>query len=419
MKVIQKLREIKRSFVLYCNILIQEKRHKSNLKKLRGKKTIKVAFFAIHSSVWKYDYLYHLMCEHPLFDPVIVVCPAVNYGEENMLREMDKCYNMFVSRGYNVIRTYDTESKEYLNIKKDVNPDIIFYTNPYKGLIDDRYYITKFGDVLTCYVSYNYGNSSLYSMFHNLELHNLVWRIYSETESHKKYSIKHAFNKGVNVVVSGYPGTDVFFDSSYVFGNVWKIKNTALKRIIWAPHHTVEENENICYSCFMKYAQFMFDIAVKYQNQIQIAFKPHPLLRVKLNRLWGESKTTEYYENWNRIPNGMLFENDYVDLFLSSDAMIHDCGSFITEYLYTCKPVLRTDNGRDLESEFNPFALECLSVYYHAKSKADVEDFIVDVIIGKDSLKEKRNNFFKNKLLPPNGQMASQNILDDIVKCIN
>lgn len=394
-------------------------RYRRIIKKLRYEDKIKVAFFAVHSSVWKYDYLYQLMVENPRFEPVIVVCPVVNFGMENMLNEMDKCHNMFKVKGYNVVRTYDKETDSYLDVRKEINPHIIFYTNPYQGLIDDRYYVTQFLDKLTCYVSYNFGNSNNFEMFHNQKLHNLVWRLYAETEEHKLYSQKYAGNKGKNIEVTGYPGIDKFIDRSYQYEDMWKIKDSSVKRIIWAPHHTIKENEVVYYSCFLKYYQFMFDVAEKYKDKIQIAFKPHPLLRVKLNSYWGKEETDKYYEKWDALPNCMFVDSDYVDLFLSSDAMIHDCGSFITEYLYTLSPVMRTDNDIEPSTEFNDFALECLSLHYHAKSEEEVEQFIINVINGEDKLKKKRMDFYNTKLMPPHKQLASENILENILENIN
>ncbi|MDO4180705.1 MAG: hypothetical protein Q4D36_05385, partial [Bacteroidales bacterium] len=80
---------------LYEWYLIKSQPHKyaKILRKLKNKRRLKVAFFAIHESVWKYDSLYQLMATHPRFEPIIVVCPVVNYGMDNMLVEMDNCYN--------------------------------------------------------------------------------------------------------------------------------------------------------------------------------------------------------------------------------------------------------------------------------------------------------------------------------------
>ena len=67
---------------------------------------------------------------------------------------MEECYKYFFENNYNVISTYDKEHDTYLDAH-ELKPDIIFYTNPYRYLIDDRYYIDKFDDVLTCYVDYS------------------------------------------------------------------------------------------------------------------------------------------------------------------------------------------------------------------------------------------------------------------------
>jgi hypothetical protein len=54
---------------------------------------------------------------------------------------------------------------------------------------------------------------------------------------------------------------------------------------------------------------------------------------------WGSEKTTAYYDKWDNLDNGQFKSGDYVDL-LTSDALIHDCGSFMAEYLVVGKPAL-------------------------------------------------------------------------------
>ncbi len=46
----------------------------------------------------------------------------------------------------------------------------------------------------------------------------------------------------------------------------------------------------------MKYHEFMLEMAQKYSDRIQIAFKPHPILRPELSlpEVW-KRKTDEYY----------------------------------------------------------------------------------------------------------------------------
>jgi CDP-glycerol glycerophosphotransferase (TagB/SpsB family) len=406
---------------LYMNIRLRSvnKSHEKALIKIRKKDKIKVAFFLIHDSIWKYDGVYKLMEKDERFDPIIVVCPYIMLGEEIMLRDMNQAYNSFKEKNYNVIQTLNEETKKWLDIKKEIQPDIVFFTNPHK-LTKEEYYITNFLDCLTCYVPYNFGNSHLLKMFHNQLFHNLIWILFAETEIHKQFSKEIANNKGQNVVVSGFPGTDAFLDNNYQHKNSWK-KGDKNKKIIWAPHHTIDDDKSVLsFSSFLLYADFMLDLTCKYRESIQIAFKPHPLLKYKLYNLdqWGKEKTDYYYNRWNQIDNGQLEEGDYIDLFLTSDAMIHDSGSFLIEYLYTLKPVLRTDRDDGICDRLNIFGKMAYNMHYHARNEQEIIKFVEQLINNNDIMKEKRVTFLKEFLTPPFNKSASQNIFDELVKKI-
>ena len=107
----------------------QEKMHKKALERCKSKRTLNCVFFAIYESVWKYDALYRLMEKHDRFNPVILVCPAVNRGKEHMIESLQHCYDSFKQRGYNVIMSYNYENETYVDVRKGLAPDIIFYTN--------------------------------------------------------------------------------------------------------------------------------------------------------------------------------------------------------------------------------------------------------------------------------------------------
>lgn len=393
-----------------------QKRHKDALIHLKQKESIRCVFLALFDSVWKYDNVYQLMVHHSRFDPIILVCPIVNFGRDNMLENMEASYQTFKKKGYNVIRSYNKETEKYVDLLKDLTPDIIFYTNPYKGLIDDRYYIDNFDNILTVYVPYFFSTNKDFHLSFNEPLHNLVWRRYLETEFHKEYAEKYSVNKGKNVVVTGAPGIDDLINSDYHPHDVWIDKERKKKRIIWAPHHTITPVGVIYYSCFLKYADFMLELARKYEKSIEICFKPHPILRNRLNKIWGKNKTDDYYNKWNLNNNTFLSEGQYMDLFLTSDAMIHDSASFIVEYLFVNKPVMRTSNGEELSTQFSSFGMSCLEQYYHADNESDIELFIQNVINGVDPLLEQRTKYINEGLIPKGS--PSQNIINDIIDSI-
>lgn len=391
---------------------------KAALSRLKDKEKVKCVFFALFEEAWKYDGVYNLMQNHPRFEPIILVCPVVNYGHENMLQRMTQCYNYFKEKGYNVIKAYDEKLDQYVDVIQDMSPDIIFYTNPYKGLIDDRYYIFNFSNCLTAYVPYYYNEGVGYNVAYNNLFQNLLWRRYVETPFHLNLSKKYGRNNGRNSVVVGYPGIEPLVNSNREYKSfMWKQQGKNKKRIIWAPHHTLEAVGTCNYSCFIQYSDFMIKMAKKYSEKVQFVFKPHPLLRNKLNKLWGKAKTDDYYEQWEKMPNTTLKEGEYIDLFLSSDAMIHDSGSFLIEYLYVNKPVMRTLNDIPLKKLYNPFALKCLEQYYMAHTEDDIEMFIQNVINEVDPLKQQRTKFVNEVLMPKSS--PSQNIIDDILDSID
>lgn len=394
--------------------------HRKALNKLKNKETINVCFFLIHESVWKYEGLYQLLKEDKRFNPVVLVCPYVMYGEDVMLNDMENAYNSFKHRGYNVLKALKDDNT-WVDVKNELKPDIIFFTNPH-NLTKPQYYIYNFQEYLTCYVPYNFGNSHLLDMFHNQEFHNLIWKLFAESKIHKEYSVNVARNKGINVEVTGFPGTDKFLKitSGLDSDTNWKYKHT--KKIIWAPHHTIDEDKSfISFSSFLIYYQFMFDLLDEFKDRVEIVFKPHPLLKVKLyeNPDWGKQRTDEYYDSWNNHKYGGLNEGDYIDLFLTSDAMIHDSGSFLIEYLYTEKPVIRTDRDESIISRLNTFGKMAYDVHYIANNKNEIIKYINDILfLEKDFKNEKRLEFKNTYLLPPNNLLASENIYNYIKNSI-
>ena len=392
--------------------------HRKAMKTLKSKSLYRCVFFATFEETWKYDKIYQLMDKHKRFDPLILVCPIINYGYDNMIQRMTKCYSFFKAKGYNVRQAYDINRDAYIDVRKDLKPDLIFYTNPYEGLIDNRYFITHFIDILTIYVPYFFNDTADYELAYDEFLHNVVWRRYLETDVHLKMAIDFSHNHGINAVVSGYPGIESFLNKTTSYcASDWKVKDDGLKRVIWAPHHSIYETDQYKYASFMLYYDTMLELAKKYQESVQFAFKPHPLLRNKLERVWGKDKTDKYYDQWAQMPNTTVVEGDYVDLFLSSDAMIHDSGSFIAEYLYLNKPVMRTLNGIDLKTLHNEFGQRCLHNHYMAHNSDDIESFILNVIHSFDPMKEQRTKFV-NEVLMPKGS-PSQNIINDILDSID
>jgi CDP-glycerol glycerophosphotransferase (TagB/SpsB family) len=124
------------------------------------------------------------------------------------------------------------------------------------------------------------------------------------------------------------------------------------------------------------------------------------------------------FKKWEQLENCQLVIGDYVDLFIDSDALIHDSGGFMAEYLLLNKPLAYTLNDRDLEVGLNDFGKQLIKFHEIIKNKKELDTFLINVINENDDLKIKKNDFVKNNFIIE-GKKASQNIVNEILKRVN
>jgi hypothetical protein len=94
-----------------------------------------------------------------------------------------------------------------------------------------------------------------------------------------------------NIVVTGLPITDLFLNENHE--DRWKKTDEKYKRIIWAPHFSISDGGCLNYSTFLSIAEEILDFVKTTSLPVQMAFKPHPLLKSQLYDYssWGKEKT--------------------------------------------------------------------------------------------------------------------------------
>lgn len=388
---------------LYLKYIIPKK-----VKILRKKETIKVLFVLHELGSWKTENLYLRMRSHPRFNAQLLLLPTTQEYSFNIMKEY------LEKRGYSY-ETIDVDE----SIRKKFYPDIIFYGKPYVGILHWKYFFTNNMYALFCNVAYCFRNRNSPHL-NRIVYNEYIWQEYVENDKiiEEKYNIQKVKIK--NLVNTGLPIMDTLLLNKSHFKNPWLSLGSNRKRIIYAPHHTIKtETENFSspfyYATFLEYANFMLEMVEKYKDKVQWAFKPHPLLRSKLYQIWGTEMTDSYYKRWNDMENSQVDEGEYMGLFKYSDAMIHDCGSFKLEYLYTDNPVMYLIKNNPEYDYENWQTTKALELHYKGKSKADIEQFILNVIDGYDVMKERRKEFVDKYLTPPNRKSACDNIIHAIL----
>lgn len=393
--------------------------HKLQVLRLKHKKKINVVFFAMNYAMWHYQELYELMVLHPKFNPLIVITPFFNYVKDQQEQDLNNLRSFFDSKNISYIEPYDNMGN-IVDIKETINPDIVFFQQLYHHIAHPLHDASNFYDKLICYHPYALWLGKEDWGF-NLKGHNFAWKLFYATEIHHNVAKVLARNKGINVNVVGYSKTDEFLNHNHI--DVWKQQEAKKKRIIWAPHFTIDANRCFtAHSEFLWMADFMLQTAKQYADEIQFAFKPHPRLLTELyhHKDWGKEKADAYYKQWDSMPNTQVETGNYVDLFMTSDALIHDCGSFCAEYHYSQNPSMFVSKDiNHFRDTFNDFGKKAIDLHYLGKDETDVTNFIEEVVLkGKDTRLSERIEFYNKYLLPPNGKKAAENMMNNILHTI-
>lgn len=382
------------------------------IKKIQQKNHATVVFFAVNVPMWRYQKLYEKLVSDNRFTVYVVIGEFDSYTKDANEEFTSNLIKFFRENNVDFIRLKQLESQGGV---KSLNPDILFYTQPYEGLFGEEACYSNFMDKLLAY--YPYGLQNLIKNWsYNTRFHNIAWRLYYPTSLHKNTATEFSAVKGRNVVVVGEPNADYYL--SPVSVDPWKDK-TGKIRIIWAPHFQIIPNGMFFRPSFLWTHDLMLEIASKYEDQVCIAFKPHPKLFSTLcnHPDWGYERAARYFSEWRSRDNTQYEDGDFIDLFKTSDALIHDCGSFTSEYQYTMKPCLfLTKDFSTMKEELCPFGMKSLDNHYIGQNENDVMHFIDDVLIsGNDEKKSQREAFFNDYLIPPRGKSTAENTYDDIV----
>ena len=386
-----------------------QKRQERHRALLEGGKSINVVFEVTGISKWKADSLLRLMTEHPRFRPIVWHVPySHGGGTERDQMELEQCRAHFSPLGAHLVQ-YATLA----DFPEAEKPDIVFTNEPYDISVYSMPHNKGLLDYLFCFLPY--GFTSTKSPFnYNQIINNAALFSFYENEASCSYAREIMSNGGRNAVLSGQPFADSFLYPWKEAPQVWKDCGGGLKRVIWAPHWTIEKETCwLRFGTFMQTGEILLEMAKKYRGQIQFAFKPHPNLYYTLCRhpQWGKERTDAFYAKWREMPNTQFEDGAYTDLFMQSDAMIHDCGSFIQEYLFADKPCMYLKDPENRQ-EYSAMAEDCLNAYQIGITREEIEEFLQMVLRGEDPKAEVRRQLREKYLVPPHGQSAAQNIID-------
>ena len=388
--------------------------HKVSLQSIRRKNKIKVGFVTLEAAQWCGDDLYHLFVKDKRFETTV-------FFSLDFHKDINELVKKDFARGIEQFKRHGIEVVP-LDKKEDTIPeqDILIFLTPYLGWLPDMFFPTNIpAKTLLIHIPYALDSSRHKKEFYNKIIFIVAWKVFFSSVPGLKIYQKNTVTGMSEGIYSGYPKMDVFFKKGEVFNFEWKMTRPDAKKIIWAPHHSIIGGPAIKYATFQWNYQFMYEFA-KAHPETSWVVKPHPMLlytSISAGIFSSEEEFKDYLQKWNDLPNALVYTGAYYqNIFATSDGMIHDCGSFISEYQYVNRPMIYLT--RDTQW-FNNLGEEVLKISYlvDGQDLHKIAETIKEVFIeGNDYKAAERKEIFYKYLnyVKVNGMLASEFIYKKI-----
>ena len=345
--------------------------------KLARGERLRVAFLVCDASMFSAEPVFAKMKGDPRFDCFIAVVPRVTRGDAFLRDTLKKTTDILSSRYSEVCSLYNPDTKVAQSLEG--RAEVVFTSIVYDDQTLEQYTafpLSRFA--LVACIPYGYGGHLSIDLRRMVFLPQVVlfWRLF--VTSRETLELWKAANPLLeyNLAVGGYPKMDRLAEIP--------VRKNRPTTIIISPHHTLARGEGkLSLSNFLRYADFFLRLPGEFP-QVQFVFRPHPLLfpRLATSEWWGEKRANAYREEMAALPNVEFQQGgDYLDVFVNSDAMIHDCGSFLAEYFYTGHPQCYILSDKSvIDKEFTEFGKRLHRHVVHAFSEDDIRDFVRRVV---------------------------------------
>ena len=393
---------------IYLNNI--RKCYKKNIKRLRCKynnnEKITVAFIFNEFEKIKTESLINDFLNNKKFKVIILITSLDSEFNDRQKETLKQIESFCIKRNLEFKKLFNSTSGKAIPIDEE-DCDIIFYQQPWN--------IHKFHEInrlckraLLCYVPYfvpNKGNLRIDCQ----KFHVRLFRFYVLNKDYSELYKEYRNELNYNIRVVGHPALDKYA--------LYPNKNDS-NIVIYAPHWSIG-NDTVGYSTFIWSGFSILDFAERHP-EFDWIFRPHPRLfsEIKKKGLMSQIEIDNYLYRWSQISN---YDSsiDYIKIFARSKCLITDCGSFLTEYFPTGKPVIYMVN--DLSNQPCDPLKTIVNQYYNVFSSDELLEKLEELLIkGEDQKKIYRcenARLFFNKYIRDNS--SSKRIVKDIEEILS
>ena len=370
-------------------------------RKVRRGDRLRVMFIVTEPAKWKCQSVYDVFDRSSNFEPVIGVSVPDIWQRKplaELRKDYDRCVRFFEEKGLRIERIFDME-RGIAHLPRAFGADIVFYPNAVFSVKGQRP-VDVASYALTCYVPYyvpNYGDPVSDVLMFNHRVFNFYYLLNDDWVKFYREACGRRFYAG-EMLGLGHPMLDGISFSDQV--------QEGKRCVIYAPHWTIESPATFSpyrYSTFLWNGREILAYA-KAHPEFEWVFKPHPGLWNVLvdGGVMTEAERASYYEAWGSVGTAVT-SGGYEEVFRKSFAMITDCGSFLTEYASTGKPIIHLISRDNTLVPMGP-SKALYDTYYKVHDLSEMYKVFESVLeAGADPLRIKRQDAVRKAKLVGSG----------------
>lgn len=299
-----------------------------------------------------------------------------------------------------------------------LSPDIIIRQSPWDHDIPEVFSAKNLCFTKLCYLPYYATNvvkqfipDNQFDFQSNQDLHNLCWRIYTDSLLSMHDAKLRSLIGGLNVRYFGNSKLQHILNKAQLFES--RTLSTSLN-ILWAPHHSIDDKW-LGFGTFHKNYNDFLEFAKKNQ-QHHFVLRPYPALFTVMKSRFSDGMSNFIME-WPSPPNTEIDNNfDYLKTFEKSDIMITDGISFLVEYPLVNKTIIFMNSGN--HAELNDVGSAAVNCAYQTDSFLEIESCISKIQSGELKPLLTEVGILKNILLIDKDNNVANKIVTDLLESL-
>ena len=361
--------------------------------KAQGGARIRVLFIVQSTSKWKCQALYDALKADARFEVRVGVSRSAGMyapcTPREIAQQMEQTRAFFAARGCATVDVYDPRTNVYADLAP-LGCDLVFL--PESWYQPKRHRPDRLAAQALCYYipyyAQDYGSLEtncllpIFRLYYRYIIQNEEWASIFKTEL-----AKAGRSRAGDIVGLGHPMLDLIPFRPDPPSAAQRLK------VVYAPHWTVAVpgvEERFSFATFRENGREILAYA-RQHPEIDWVFRPHPNLKSQLLKcdFMTHDEVEAYYEAWRQIGTYST-GGGYETLFQEADALVTDCGSFLTEFGATGRPVIHLLSARNTLVALPP-SKRVFDTYYQVRDlKGLYETFATVLERREDPLRTRR-----------------------------